>query len=253
MKRLDSSISFSIFSMLCIFLIAVVTVFVGSNWSGLIRFDIYLKSKYLSDGKFNKHFKKKLSFTTTISQHYLFSDENISELERPKLTEPDYMKISAQYVVIWSLIMVFVLLLLYFFYQYMIYFLYGLYLITSAISIYVCFDGFFNYILPSNIANSSFTINGISSAFNKRLHMIKYKNLIIIALSIALPLYWLFTRHKIYSWIIQDILAFLFCVYMLRTIRLPSFRICFYLLSILFFYDIFFVFITPLFNNGISI
>jgi len=33
---------------------------------------------------------------------------------------------------------------------------------------------------------------------------------------------------------------------MLRTIRLPSFRICFIFLSLLFFYDIFFVFITPL-------
>ena len=33
---------------------------------------------------------------------------------------------------------------------------------------------------------------------------------------------------------------------MLRVLRLPSFMICTILLSILFFYDIFFVFITPL-------
>lgn len=178
-----------------------------------------------------------------------FLDENISDLNRPKLNEPDYMKITVKYVVVWAMIMVAVLLLLYFFYPYMVYFLYGLYLMTTAISIYVCFDGFLNSILPSNIVNLSFTINGIPSMFSKR--TIKYKNLPIIAVSIAIPLFWLFTRHKFYSWIIQDFLAFLFCIYMLRTIRLSSFRICFYLLSILFFYDIFFVFITPLINNGI--
>ena len=36
---------------------------------------------------------------------------------------------------------------------------------------------------------------------------------------------------------------------MLKTLRLPSFKICTILLSILFFYDIFFVFITPLFTK----
>jgi signal peptide peptidase-like protein 2B len=37
---------------------------------------------------------------------------------------------------------------------------------------------------------------------------------------------------------------------MLRTIRLPSFKICFVLLSLLFFYDIFFVFLTPLLTTS---
>ncbi|CAG2172406.1 unnamed protein product [Oppiella nova] len=36
---------------------------------------------------------------------------------------------------------------------------------------------------------------------------------------------------------------------MLRTIRLPSYKICVILLSALFFYDIFFVFITPLITS----
>ena len=37
---------------------------------------------------------------------------------------------------------------------------------------------------------------------------------------------------------------------MLKVLRLPSLKICTILLSALFFYDIFFVFITPLFMEG---
>ena len=46
--------------------------------------------------------------------------------------------------------------------------------------------------------------------------------------------------------ILQDFLGIIFCTHMLKVLRLPSFKICTFLLGILFFYDIFFVFITPL-------
>ena len=45
----------------------------------------------------------------------------------------------------------------------------------------------------------------------------------------------------------------LFCINMLHVLRMPSLMICSILLGILFFYDIFFVFITPLFMSGKSV
>ena len=51
----------------------------------------------------------------------------------------------------------------------------------------------------------------------------------------------------------QDILGIMFSINMLKVLRLPSLRICTILLSALFFYDIFFVFITPLFMSGKSV
>ena len=52
----------------------------------------------------------------------------------------------------------------------------------------------------------------------------------------------------------QDFLGVLFCINMLHVLRMPSLMICSILLGILFFYDIFFVFITPLFTrNGKSV
>ncbi|KAJ8363155.1 hypothetical protein SKAU_G00119860 [Synaphobranchus kaupii] len=56
------------------------------------------------------------------------------------------------------------------------------------------------------------------------------------------------------GWVLQDALGIAFCLYMLKTIRLPTFKACTLLLVVLFVYDIFFVFITPYFTmNGESI
>ena len=52
---------------------------------------------------------------------------------------------------------------------------------------------------------------------------------------------------------LQDFLGIMFSINMLKVLRLPSLRICTILLSALFFYDIFFVFITPLFMSGKSV
>merc|ERR1719295_717851 len=60
-------------------------------------------------------------------------------------------------------------------------------------------------------------------------------------------------RINLYPWILQDFLGIMFSINMLKVLRLPSLRICTILLSALFFYDIFFVFITPLFMSGKSV
>uniref|UniRef100_A0A452TL59 Signal peptide peptidase-like 2B n=1 Tax=Ursus maritimus TaxID=29073 RepID=A0A452TL59_URSMA len=65
-------------------------------------------------------------------------------------------------------------------------------------------------------------------------------------LTTALPSRW--------AWILQDALGIAFCLYMLKTIRLPTFKACTLLLLVLFVYDVFFVFITPfLTKSGNSI
>ena len=42
----------------------------------------------------------------------------------------------------------------------------------------------------------------------------------------------------------------LFCISLLKNLRLPSMKICSLLLVLLLIYDVFFVFITPLFSAG---
>lgn len=56
-----------------------------------------------------------------------------------------------------------------------------------------------------------------------------------------------------YAWVLQDILGISFCISLIKNIRLPNLKVCTILLLLLLIYDIFFVFITPLFSAGKSV
>ena len=76
---------------------------------------------------------------------------------------------------------------------------------------------------------------------------LELRQFLLLLASIATSATWFVFRKSDWSWIIQDILGIMFSINMLKVLRLPSLKICTILLSALFFYDIFFVFITPLF------
>ena len=79
---------------------------------------------------------------------------------------------------------------------------------------------------------------------------LELRQFLLLAGSIATSVTWFVFRKSDWSWILQDILGIMFSINMLKVLRLPSLKICTILLSALFFYDIFFVFITPLFMEG---
>merc|ERR1719220_2025270 len=82
---------------------------------------------------------------------------------------------------------------------------------------------------------------------------LELRQFLLLLASIATSATWFVFRKTDWSWILQDILGIMFSINMLKVLRLPSLRICTILLSALFFYDIFFVFITPLFMSGKSV
>merc|ERR1719270_303963 len=75
---------------------------------------------------------------------------------------------------------------------------------------------------------------------------LELRQFLLLAASISASVTWFVFRKAEWSWILQDILGIMFSINMLKVLRLPSLKICTILLSTLFFYDIFFVFITPL-------
>lgn len=98
------------------------------------------------------------------------------------------------------------------------------------------------------------------------------RQLFLFAGAVSLSACWLYYRKEHFSWVLQDVLgvAFRYCIQpnfkingnlnifslnwsinMIRQVRLPSLKICTLLLVMLFFYDIFFVFITPLLTKVI--
>lgn len=178
------------------------------------------------------------------------SDKRLSSLKRSSNdnNEQPFANISLYSVILLVIFMITALLLLYFFYKYLVYFILALFLITSMTSMFICLEAFIGWLpLPASIMKATFSIP--SSSWWREQHL-KLIDMIIAVISIIVPAYWFAVRHQFDgAWIIQDFLGFFFCVNMLRTLRLPSLRICTYLLSILFLYDIFFVFITPLLTS----
>jgi hypothetical protein len=75
------------------------------------------------------------------------------------------------------------------------------------------------------------------------------KSSILTLLSLALPIIWVIFRQTNNIWVLQDILGAALILGVLRTVHLPNLKIAVALLTVFFFYDIFFVFITPLFTK----
>uniref|UniRef100_A0A7N6B5Q8 Signal peptide peptidase-like 2B n=1 Tax=Anabas testudineus TaxID=64144 RepID=A0A7N6B5Q8_ANATE len=74
----------------------------------------------------------------------------------------------------------------------------------------------------------------------------KIRMLLLSALCIGVSITWMVFRNEDqWAWVLQDALGIAFCLYMLKTVRLPTFKACTLLLTVLFVYDVFFVFITP--------
>ncbi|XP_041658865.1 signal peptide peptidase-like 2 isoform X2 [Cheilinus undulatus] len=75
--------------------------------------------------------------------------------------------------------------------------------------------------------------------------------LLLSAICIGVSITWMVFRNEDqWAWVLQDALGIAFCLYMLKTVRLPTFKACTLLLSVLFVYDVFFVFITPFFTKS---
>uniref|UniRef100_T1IK40 PA domain-containing protein n=1 Tax=Strigamia maritima TaxID=126957 RepID=T1IK40_STRMM len=136
------------------------------------------------------------------------------------------------------LLMSSLLLLLYFYYIYIIYFVLAVFAIACFVSTIQLFDSFFKYIKFTVYKFPSVKILG-----NKYTFTIVQVFLVIASLTIVI--YWLIIRKNKFAWILQDILGTIFCVNLLRTLRLPNAMIVTILCLVLIFYDVFFVFITP--------
>ena len=139
--------------------------------------------------------------------------------------------------------MAIMLLLLYYFFQYLVYVIIFLFGLASMASVFACTEQVVLRLFPEWLTRPSFVLFSVRCG---RMHL--YQMFLLIG-SVSLSVTWFVFRREPFSWILQDLLGVCFSLNMLRTIRLPSYKICVILLSALFFYDIFFVFITPLITS----
>ncbi|KAL6753469.1 signal peptide peptidase-like protein [Haematococcus lacustris] len=77
--------------------------------------------------------------------------------------------------------------------------------------------------------------------------------LVVAPLAAALSGVWFVWRRAGWSWVLQDVQGVALMLLVLRTLRLSSMKVACILLPLLFFYDVFWVFLSPLLFNGTSV
>ncbi|XP_029503112.1 signal peptide peptidase-like 2 [Oncorhynchus nerka] len=200
------------YNMVIIFLMAVGTVAVGGYWAGSKD----IKKRYL------KHKR----------------DDSVEKQDEETVDVTPIM-ISVFVVMCCSM-----LVLLYFFYDQLVYMIIGIFCLASSVGLYSCLWPFVRR-LP--FGKCRIPENNLPYCHKRP----QVRMLLLSAFCIGVSITWgVFRNEDQWAWVLQDALGIAFCLYMLKTIRLPTFKACTMLLVTLFVYDVFFVFITPLFTKS---
>ncbi|CAH2292213.1 signal peptide peptidase-like 2B isoform X1 [Pelobates cultripes] len=196
------------YNMVIIFVMAVGTVAIGGYWAG--SRDVkkrYMKHKR-DDGADKKH-----------------DDETVD--------------VTPIMICVFVVMCCSMLVLLYYFYDNLVYVIIGIFCLAASIGLYSCLSPFVRRLpyTKCRVPDNSLPY------FHKRPAIWK---LVLASFCIAVSVIWgVYRNEDQWAWVLQDILGIAFCLYMLKTIRLPTFKGCTLLLVVLFVYDVFFVFITP--------
>lgn len=153
-------------------------------------------------------------------------------------------EINVKQAIIFFIMCSVMILLMYFFYSYLVYVIIGIFCLASCLAS-------FDLIYMSFEKSTCFTRQRIPKNNIPLLKMRPSIFGIFLFLScVGVSVFWAVNRHASYAWILQDVLGFAFCVHMIKQIGLPSFKVSCLLLVLFFFYDIFYVFITPFFTKN---
>ncbi|XP_015795347.1 signal peptide peptidase-like 2A [Tetranychus urticae] len=214
-------------SLVGIWLIAVFTVAIGGYSSGILRYELFLT--------------RQLHENEAALEESEEEGSNDQERKKKKKTKLDdaVLDVTPTTVVFFVIYMCAVLLILYFFYSYLIFIMIIFFVVFCTISIYSLIMGLsVNYVAPR--------LNTKWSKYGWRIG--------VTLVSLIAPVTWFFIRKTNQAWSLQNALAIIFCIHILQNLRFPNFRITSFLLTLLFAYDIFFVFLTPfLTSDGESI
>uniref|UniRef100_A0A0B7AK20 PA domain-containing protein n=1 Tax=Arion vulgaris TaxID=1028688 RepID=A0A0B7AK20_9EUPU len=154
----------------------------------------------------------------------------------------DELEFSVLTILIWFVLICGIILLLYFFYDYMVYFFIAVFCIVGSYSLYKCLLPLWSMVLPINYG---IPINRLPCIRQK----VKLRSFLLLMPCLTISIFWAIQRHATYAWILQDLLGATFCINIIHTLRLPNLKVIAILLILLLVYDVFFVFITPLFTS----
>ncbi|XP_005405960.1 PREDICTED: signal peptide peptidase-like 2B isoform X1 [Chinchilla lanigera] len=204
------------YNMVIIFIMAVGTVALGGYWAG----------------------------SRDVRRRYMKHKRD----DGPEKQEDEAVDVTPVMICVFVVMCCSMLVLLYYFYDHLVYVIIGIFCLASSTGLYSCLAPCVRR-LPCcgcRVPDNSLPY------FHKRPQA---RMLLLALFCVAVSVVWgIFRNEDQWAWVLQDALGIAFCLYMLKTIRLPTFKACTLLLLVLFIYDVFFVFITPfLTKSGNSI
>ncbi|XP_066551752.1 signal peptide peptidase-like 2 isoform X2 [Amia ocellicauda] len=200
------------YNMVIIFLMAVGTVAIGGYWAGSRD----IKKRYM------KHKR-----------------DDSTEKQDEETVDVTPIMIGVFVVMCCSM-----LVLLYYFYDQLVYMIIGIFCMAASIGLYSCLSPFVRRI---PFGKCRIPENNLPYCHKRP----QVRMLLLSVFCVGVSLTWgVFRNEDQWAWVLQDTLGIAFCLYMLKTIRLPTFKACTLLLVVLFVYDVFFVFITPFFTSS---
>ncbi|XP_055463790.1 signal peptide peptidase-like 2B isoform X2 [Psammomys obesus] len=203
------------YNMVIIFVMAVGTVSLGGYWAGSRDVKRYMKHKR-DDG--------------------------------PEKQEDEAVDVTPVMICVFVVMCCVMLVLLYYFYDRLVYVIIGIFCLASSTGLYSC--------LAPCVRKLPFCTCRVPNNNLPYFHKRPQARMLLLALfCVTVTVVWgIFRNEDQWAWVLQDTLGIAFCLYMLKTIRLPTFKACTLLLLVLFIYDVFFVFVTPyLTKSGNSI
>ncbi|XP_042198617.1 signal peptide peptidase-like 2 isoform X2 [Callorhinchus milii] len=194
------------YNMVVIFVMAVSTVAIGGYWAG----------------------------SKDINKRYMKNKHDGAEKQDDETVDVTPIMICIFVVMCCSM-----LVLLYYFYNQLVYVIIGIFCLASSIGLYSCLSPF--------VKRIPFCECRVPDMGLPCCHKQPQVRMLLLALfCVSISVVWgIFRNEDKWAWVLQDALGIAFCLYMLKTIRLPTFKACTLLLVVLFVYDVFFVFITP--------
>lgn len=171
------------------------------------------------------------------------SDLRIGSTIAPKRGE-EVVEVDESTAVCFCVMGSFMLLVLFFFMKYMIYFI-----------IFAFCVGGFSCLTQMGSALLAFLLPSLTrkKVMIPLLGAISVADMVAAIPAAGLVIAWFFLRNHACGWIFQDIIGAAFLCWMQRTLRLPNIKVATTLLSAMFFFDIFWVFLSPLVFHGKSV
>ncbi|CAO2645675.1 Signal peptide peptidase-like 2C [Lemmus lemmus] len=197
------------YNMAVIFILAVGTVAAGGYWAGLIQ------SRGVTAERFQRTWEEE-------------NDEDVPVDFTPAMTGA---------VVTMSCS---IMILLYFFYDCFVYVMIGIFGLGASTGLYSC--------LAPIVRHLPLRENQRAPPGHRA--YLKLPLLLLASLCAMVTLLWVVYRNEDrWAWLLQDTLGVAYCLFVLRRVRLPTLKNCTSFLLALLAFDVFFVFVTPLFTK----